>query len=125
MRIGRGRGCAQMIDQLLQRVRRRRLLGDHDDRIGVDQADRREIVERVVAQVGIERHGRRMGPRVREHHRMAVGRRCGDARRAGRAAGAGDVLDQHRLAEIPGDRLGDNARHHVGAATRREMGPRS
>ena len=54
------------------------------------------------------------------HEGMAVVRRLGDARRAGGAAGAGDVLDHHRLAEAVGDGSPDNAAEHVGLATGRE-----
>ena len=70
----------------------------HQRQIG-DQRDRREIGRRIVGRVLVERLVLRVGADVAEHELVAVGRRLGDARRAGHAAGAADVLDDHLLAE--------------------------
>ena len=81
---------------------------------GVKSVDR--VVERLLV------HG--LALRVRadraEHEGVAVGRRVGDALRAGHAAGAADVLDDHLLAEDFAHALRDDAAEHVGRAAGRE-----
>ena len=51
---------------------------------------------------------------------VAVGRRARNLRRGDRPAGAGTVLDQHRLAERLAHALADQPRDDVGGAARRE-----
>ena len=70
-------------------------------RIGVpaDQADRLEVLGRVVFEIGIERGRGAVRAHVAHHDGVAVGRRLRAAGDAGGAAGAGDVLDDELLAE--------------------------
>ena len=49
--------------------------------------------------------------------RVAIGRRCGDARASERAARAADVLDDQLLAERCSHLLGHDARDHVARAS--------
>ena len=51
-----------------------------------------------------------------EEERVAVGRRLGGELGADRAAGAGPIVDDDRLAEIGPELLRDRARHRVVAA---------
>ena len=90
---------------------------------------------------GVVRHGRaeRRVDRVvgrREQERVAVGRRLGDDVAGDDAARAGLVVDQHLLAELGRQPLGQEARHDVRDAAGREghdqsdrplgiLGPRS
>src|SRR5205085_10159300 len=57
--------------------------------------------------------------REREEQRMAIRSGLGGDRGADRATGTATVLDQDRLAELPGERLLHDARNDVGAAARR------
>ena len=88
----------------------------HDQRTGRDQADRREILARVVADIRIERRIDRVRAGAAEAERVAVGRGLRDLARRDRAAGAALVLDHDLLAERLAHLLGDDARHHVVAA---------
>ena len=90
----------------------------HDIAARRDQADRREILARVVADVGIERRVDRKRAR-RDQKRVAVGRGLGDLARRDGAAGAAAVLDHDGLAEPRAHPLGDDARDHVVAAAGR------
>ena len=100
-------------------LRRHRRMHQHDQRAGRDQADRREILARVVADIGIERRIDRERAGAAEHERVAVGRGLRDRARRDRAAGAAAVLDHDLLAERLAHLLGDDARHHVVAAAGR------
>ena len=72
---------------------RKRRMRDQGDRHRGDQADRREILARVVAGIRVEARIDRDGAGVREHQRVAVGLGLGDRAGADRAAAAGAVLD--------------------------------
>ena len=64
----------------------------------------------------------RMGgerPGLRREQRVAVGLGGGDIGGAERAAGAGSVLDDHRLAPALLQLVGDDARREIGPAARR------
>ena len=107
-------------DEFLEIVRRQVLAGDEGDRGLGHQGDRREIRRRIIERLLEQRLVLRMGPDAAEHHRVAVGRRLGDAHRAGHAARAPDVLDDDLLAERLAHALGDDAAEHVLRAAGRE-----
>ena len=106
-------------DQLGDRFRRNGGVHQHDQRAGRDQADRREILARVVADIRIERRIDRVRAGAAEAERVAVGRGLRDLARRDRAARAALVLDHDLLAERLAHLLGDDARHHVVAAAGR------
>src|ERR1051325_1472416 len=85
---------------------------------GVDEPDGDEIPFRVERALGIKRH--RRGERVLgQQDGVAVGRGLGGLRGSERAAGAGDVFDNDRLAQRPLHRVLEDARGGVvGAAGR-------
>ena len=108
-------------DQLGERARRDVRVDDDHVRTDAVLPDRGEILVRVVRdlradQVGIDRH--RAGRA--DADRVAVGRRLRDRVEADRAAGAGPVLDDDRLAEQLGERRRDQARVQVDGAARGE-----
>ena len=105
--------CAQHRDELLQALRREVLAGDDDRRRMGGDADRREGCNGIVLEVGREHRGGHMGAHGGGEQGVAVGRGGGGARAAHRAAGAGDVLDHHRLLEEPCHLVGDDACNHV------------
>ena len=95
-----------------------RRMHQHDIAARRDQADRREILARVVADVGIERRIDRERAR-RDQKRVAVGLGLRHLARRDGAAGAAAVLDHDGLAEARAHPLGDDARDHVVAAAGR------
>ena len=103
------------LDQALEIVRRKILLHDDGDGGVGDDADRREILHRVVGLRLDHRRGHRVAGR--DHQRaVAVLRALGDDVAGDGAAGAGLVLDHDALAEHFAERLGDDARGDIGAA---------
>ena len=125
VRVGLG-----VADELLEVGGRQAVAGHKNDRLRVDQANRLEILQRLVGEVRHQGDRRGVRSNVAEAQRVAV--RCGarDAGGAGRAAGAADILDHELLSEslrenvrhdAPGD-IGGAAggeRHDQGAGTRR------
>ena len=105
-------------DQRFEVIRRQRLLADQELRIDGDQADRLEVRLQIVVQRIDD--GADMGVPLADVDRVAVGRRAREPADADRAAGAADVLDDHRLAQQRPHALGQNAGRHVGRAARRE-----
>ena len=100
-------------DEALEVVGRQRLVGDDPDRRVGDQRDRREIVYHVVGEIhrrGVEH----VGLHVADADRVSVGRRLRNTADADAAAGAGDVLDDQRLAEAHLHPFGQDARERVG-----------
>ena len=99
-----------------------RQLRRHRQRIGhdADHRDRREILDRIVDQLGVDdgvgdvRGGRRHAERV------AVGRGLGDRIGADGAAGAGAVLDHDGLPEPFAELGGDQPSDHVDRRPRRQ-----
>jgi len=87
---------------------------------GGDRADRRELLGRVVAQIGIEARVDADRAGEREQHGVAVGCAARGLARADIAAGAGPVLHQDLLPKRLAHALADQARHDVVAAARRE-----
>ncbi len=89
------------------------------DRRARKQRDRSEILGRIERQLAVERlvDGERSGRG--EQQRVAVGIRLGHRLAAGVAAAAGSILDDELLAEIVGELLRQDARHHVDRAAGR------
>src|SRR5213079_1507345 len=85
-----------------------------------DQGDRREVLQRVVAELLVQVRIHHVAADAGEEKRVAVGRRLRRELRADRAAGAGPVVDDDRLAKLRADLLRDRARHGVVAAAGRE-----
>ncbi|MFO1282113.1 MAG: hypothetical protein U1F51_06510 [Burkholderiales bacterium] len=83
-----------------------------------DPPDRREIAQRVVADVRPQR-GCHHEVRVSgEEQRVAVGCGPGDRFGADRTAGTRSILDDDRAAQVLGQRFGDDPRDLVGGASR-------
>src|SRR5262249_5706307 len=88
---------------------------------GRDQADRSEILARIVADVVEEVRPAREVRRIGEQQRVAVGRALGELPRRDRAGGtAAAIFHHYRLAERLGEVGGDRAAHDVVGAARRK-----
>ena len=74
---------------------------DQRDRHRGDQPDRREILARIVARIGIEARIDRDRAGVAEQQRVAVGLGLGDRAGAEIAAGAGAVIDHDGCLSAP------------------------
>ena len=119
--VGDGsRGLLADLDQLGQRAGGEARM--HDDHVGRgrDQADRIEVLARVVAEV-LQQARRGPDRRAGGHQDgVAVGRALGDRARRDRAAGAAAIVDDDLLAERLAHLVGDAARRGAGAAAGRE-----
>ena len=113
-RVGLGRG-----DQLGQRVGRLAGIGDQHQRAPGGEADRREVGHRVVGQV-LEQAGVHDQRVDRRHQGQPVGLGARDLLAADIARGAGDVVDDDRLAEPGRQLLRHEAGDDVGTGARRE-----
>src|SRR5690349_11949062 len=91
-----------------------------DIRLRCDEHDRGKISDRIEAQLVVQAHIDREHPVVAEQHRVAVGRAARDDLGSDVSASAGTIVDYYRLAEALRKAGGDNARHGVAGATRRE-----
>ena len=116
------RALPRVLDELLHRLPGR--FGAHGQhcRVGGEACDGAQRIERehlLAAQhhVGLRQHGER---RQRQQHGVAVRGRLGGQAHADAAAGAGLVLDHHRLAQVARHRFGDGACHDVCEPARRE-----
>ena len=103
----------------LRRANRRRGVHHQHGRVEGDAGDADEVAQRVVR--------RRLEMRIDggdagggEIERVAVRRALGDELGADRAVGAGAVLHHDRLAERRAQLVGEEPRHEVGGAARRE-----
>ena len=105
-------------DQRFEIVRRQRLLGDQKLRIVRDQPDRLEIGLQIVIEIVDDAAD--MGIPLADVDGVAVGRGAREPPDADRAAGAADILDDHRLAEERPHLVGHDAPGDVGRAARRE-----
>ena len=104
------------VDHVAERLEGR-VGGNHQDQRGVGhEADRGEVLLRIVRQVGIEGRVDREVARLADDHVVAVGGRLGDEVDADVAAGARLVLDHDRLAECLGELGADHAGQDVGSA---------
>src|SRR5262249_39082952 len=89
------------------------------DRHRGDQPDRREVLARIEAGIGVEAGVDGDGSGVPEEQRVAVGRALDEGARADEAGAAGAIVDHDLLAERARKLLRDHARHGVDAAARR------
>ena len=71
-----------------------------DQRLLRHQRHRREIGRAVIRRLLVQQLHLRVGRHAAEHELIAVGLRLGDARRAGHAAGAGNIFDDDLLAQL-------------------------
>jgi hypothetical protein len=92
-------------DDIVEVVQRQRLARHQHHRRSGDQNHRREITARIVRQLRIHAEACGVRPEIAHDHGVTVRIGAGGARRADRAAGAGNVLDHHLLAEHRADRL--------------------
>ena len=92
---------------------RQRLSADDHGRLGRDQPDRLQVLQQIDRQI-VHRAAGDIGAPLADLHGVAVGRRARDADHAGRAAGAGRILDDHRLAEMRPHAFGHDAPDRVG-----------
>jgi hypothetical protein len=91
--------AAQRVDEAGQAGDVRRDRHDQHQRLLHQQRDRREIGDRVIVEIGIERHVDGVGGDRAPDQRVAVGIGLCDRGGADRAGRAGPVLDDDRLAE--------------------------
>ena len=106
-------------DDIGDRFRRKRRMGEQGHRHRGDQTDRRKILARVHAELGVEAGVDRQRPGMAEQQGVAVRRCARDGARADRSAAAAAVVDGHRLAECVGQLLRHHAGHGVDAAAGR------
>ena len=112
-RVGAG-----IVDELAQRRIRRILRGDEDHSVGARDADRHQILERLVVDpLGERQHGEERA--ADEQDGVAVGGRMQCVVDADGAASSGLVLDVECLPEHLAEAVGGEARHGVGDAARR------
>ena len=102
-----------VVEKLLEVVRRKVGACDQRHRHIVDEADVVEVGERVEPQLPVQRRRRRHAD-VMNQDGVTVGLGVLDLLRCQDAARARLVLHDHRLPERLGHRLGDDARHGVG-----------
>src|SRR5262245_14282294 len=86
-------------DQLANGMDRQRRMHANDERAGGDEADRREIPARIVADIVVERRIDRERAGAAEPECVAVGRCLGDLTGGDAAARAAAILDDDLLAE--------------------------
>ena len=107
------------LDQFLQRFDRKLRVDDHDVRRRTGEPDRREILDRIVRQLGIKPRIDAVRRNVGEQQRVAVGRRLGGQFRAEQPAGARTVVDDDLLVDLGADVLRQQPPHCVGRAADR------
>jgi len=111
------RACKRQ--QLLHAVGFELRAGDEDEIDLGDDADRYEIAQRIVGEVGIKIGIDHQIGVDRHEQGVAVGRGAGDLCGREPAIGAGLVLDDHRLAHRVAQAIPQRARDQVDRATRR------
>jgi hypothetical protein len=107
-------------DEILEAVGRQVLSRDQQDGRAGDQPDRREIGGGVVERLLVEGLIDRMGAGGGEQELIAVRGRLHDPGGADHAAGAADVLDDHRDAQLLAQARPDDASQDIAAAAGRE-----
>ena len=111
--------AAGELDQLLHVPGRQRRMHHHDAGLSADQRDRREVVDRLVRQLGVQRRADGVGLRCQQQ-RVAVGWRPGHRLGADRGTRTGPVVDHHLLPQPLAQLLRHHAGRSVDRATRRE-----
>ena len=115
-------GVARMrlhpFDQRFEIVRRQIFGGDQQHRIDRNETDRREVGLQIVIEIVDDAAD--VGVPLADVDGVAVGRRPREAPYPDRAAGAADILDDHRLAERRPHLVGQNTPGNIGRAARRE-----
>ena len=106
------------IDELLDGLCRDRGVHPEHERVGAQDGNRREVLQRVVAHLLDQGRDQELR-RGREEQRVAVGRRPGDELGGDRAACAWAVIDDELLAERRCQPLGNDACLDVDAAAGR------
>ena len=121
-----GRGIGHLVrigarefDQVLERGLRQVLACDQGVRILDRQAHRHEVLLRVVGKLGVKPRVERDVRQRPQQQRVAVGRRLGHRLGADQGAGAGAVLDHHRLTQQRAELVGNLSRDAVEAAAGR------
>ena len=107
-------------NQLGHGLCRKRRIDHQRVRSVADQADRRKILARIVADILVERRPDRERAGIAEQQRVAVRIALRHGLGADRAAGAGPIVDHNFFTEQFAHLVGDAAAHDRGAATRRE-----
>ncbi|KAG1254438.1 hypothetical protein G6F65_017042 [Rhizopus arrhizus] len=87
-----------------------------DDRQVHQRGHHRQIAERLVRQVLVQRRVQRQGAHACRHQRIAVRRGAGRFLRGDDSGGAGAIFHHHRLAQRVAHVLGDDAGRQVAAA---------
>ena len=106
-------------DQLAEVLRRHGSAGDDQERLSRDQRDRLEVLHQIVLE-RVDGAVRHVGAPLADAERVAVGRRARDTADSDGAAGAGDVLDDHGLAQDLPHAFRHDAADHVGRSARRQ-----
>ena len=114
-------------DQILGAFHRQVVVHQEDGPGVAEDRNRREIADRVILEVGIERDiGRQRAGRIGHHQRMAVRRCVDDLLDRDGAAGAGAVVDDEGLACGPRDAIeydaSDNGGHACDCARNHTVG---
>jgi hypothetical protein len=99
-----------------KRARFQLRIGDQDCRHRGERGDRREILDRIVANIRIERGDDRHVTGVAEHQGVAIGRRLGSRERDHGGSRALDVLDDDGLTEIAAHSFGQKPSKDIGIA---------
>ena len=109
-----------VLDEFGKRAHRQ--IGVDQQHIGqaVDQRDRREILDGVIGQIGVDGGVDHMRALRGDDQRVAVGPGLGHVDRAHGAAGAALVVDQHRNAQLAAQAVGDQPARVVHRAAGRE-----
>jgi hypothetical protein len=94
------------------------LAGDHDIAKAIHQRDRREILERIVSKLRVQRRIERHVREPADHERVTIGLALGRGLRADDRSGAGFVLDEKRLSRSLRQRVGKVPPDEVVAAAR-------
>ena len=105
-------------DELGDGLGRHGLVDLHDQRNALDPPDRRDVADKVEAELLVERDVDRV-LRVHQEQRIAVGRHMGHGFGCDVAGGARPHLDQELLAKLFREELRDHTRDEIGRAARR------
>src|SRR5262245_55102020 len=104
-------------DQLLDRSRWQGRMCDQCKCRRADEANRRKISPRIVAEIGINRGRDRQGPWISQSQRVAVRCTFCDLAHRYRATATAAVLHDDLLTQALAHLLGNGPPHYVGAAT--------